>query len=237
MPSLGQRRLVWHRRDLRLTDNALYRDLQHQDGHNQEPEVVVVSLFVLDRSEFYPRTTLENVQSVTRGPHASRLLVDSLTDLRRELRSRGSDLVIRRGNPLLIVPEMAREMGATQVIWSEEPGVYETNISQAIRQYFLNNTNTRPVVECTSCLYHPNDLPFGECQWSRMAHPKQKQSKRKKKPTMSFEPREDFADTSRERLVGMPRIMGDFRRACKKSCAGTAVPARPHHFTQQPGRY
>ena len=65
-------RLVWHRRDLRLDDNELYRDLQQRQQQ-------VVSLFVINPDEFHPRAAVDNnnnnLCSVTRGPHASRLLV------------------------------------------------------------------------------------------------------------------------------------------------------------------
>ena len=228
-----QRRLVWHRRDLRLADNELYRDLAHDNDN-----VVVVSLYVLDPDEFCPRTSTccvatgnrtknchTPVQSVTRGPHACRVLVDALTDLRRDLRARNSDLIIRRGNPLTVVPAMAREMRATHVMWSEEPGVYETQLSQRLRQHFsMSNVDAddgciQPVVECSCCLYHPNDLPVGDAQWSRLAHPKQKQRKRKlqPKPSNLVIPGTDttFVNVSAERLLGMPCIMGDFRRACR----------------------
>lgn len=168
-------RLVWHRRDLRLDDNEMYRDLQQQQQ--------VVSLFVLNPDEFHLRAAVDshNLYSVRRGPQASRLLVDALTDLRQDLRARGSDLIIARGNPLDIVPAVARQVGATDVRWCQEPGVYETNVSQALAQHFSMHTDMLPVVECSCSLYHPNDLPYGHAQWSRLAHPKQKQGKRKNK--------------------------------------------------------
>jgi len=59
---------------------------------------------------------------VTVGPHAARLLVEAVTELRANIEKLGGKLIVRIANPALIVPAIAKEVGATRVCWSEEPG-------------------------------------------------------------------------------------------------------------------
>ena len=87
---------------------------------------------------------------------------------------------MRMGNPVDIVPAIAKEVGATRVCWSEEPGVYEAETSLQVRQAL-----ERRLIPVTThvgyTLYHPNDLPTDEETWKRLAHPKQSQKSKHEK--------------------------------------------------------
>jgi len=213
--------LAWHRRDLRLHDNEIYHKVPHR----------IVSLYVINPADYQPRpcgaqTTLE---TVTVGPHASRALVHALTNLRQNLRLRGGDLVIRRGDPLLVIPEFVREINADSIVWSQEPGSYEQRISHELAKLLRPTTCVHTVMGYT--LHHPDDLPRDEETWNALARPKEK---RKKRPeahdfdttkTVSQEPDSGphtLVNVSTKRLTGLPRIMGDFRRAAR-----TAASVRP----------
>lgn len=90
----------WIRRDLRLSDNlALHTALA--EG------TTVIPLFVLD-----PRLTRGQLTSKRRIA----FLLACLRELDAELRKRGSQLVVRSGDPAKIVPEVARSVGAEVVI-------------------------------------------------------------------------------------------------------------------------
>ena len=92
--------LVWHRRDLRLFDNALYSDLGDRPS---------LSVFVFDPSDFERRPSCAEPQrwSTCRcGPHATLCLLEALTDLRQTLRSHGSELLIRCGDPASVLPQL-----------------------------------------------------------------------------------------------------------------------------------
>lgn len=220
------RRLVWHRRDLRLHDNELYTAAD-------AGETQITSLFVIDPSDF----TLKEKDTVpTTGPHACRSLIGALSDLRRRLEELGGTLLIRRGDPLEIVPAMAAQLGVDQVWWSEDPGFYETSLSRNLSSILRRQEHDRgPSVRTVSgyALYHPDDLPHGDAQWSALSRPNEK--KKKKRPTrktsmdvdgsQSTLPSDELCslvNLSPERLVAMPRIMGDFRRAAR-----TATKPRP----------
>ena len=94
-------RLHWHRRDLRLADNrALSRAAD--DGP-------VVPVFVFDQDV------------LTHGsPPRVAFMLDALAALREAYRDRGSDLIVRRGDPREVLPDLAGACGATGVTWAKD---------------------------------------------------------------------------------------------------------------------
>jgi deoxyribodipyrimidine photo-lyase len=93
------RAVVWFRRDLRLGDNpAVDAALEASDE--------LVPLFVWD-----PRLLDASVASSRRRAQ----LEAALVALDAELRERGARLVIRRGDPREVVPQVAHEAGAASV--------------------------------------------------------------------------------------------------------------------------
>jgi deoxyribodipyrimidine photo-lyase len=90
--------IVWFRRDLRLEDHPAL--LEAVSGSSQ-----VLPLFVLDDR------LLDQA-----APARAWLLQQSLRALDRSLRARGSGLLVRRGRPEVIVPEVATEFDASVVL-------------------------------------------------------------------------------------------------------------------------
>ena len=98
----------WLRRDLRLHDNqALEAALAGGDA--------VVPLFVLDEA-------LLTLYAASEKRIA--FMLDSLRSLDRSLRERGSYLVVRKGKPADVVPQVVRELGATAVFVQAESEPY-----------------------------------------------------------------------------------------------------------------
>jgi deoxyribodipyrimidine photo-lyase len=98
--------LVWFRRDLRLADNAALRAAVAQGG-------AVIPVFVWapeEDGEWAP------------GAASRWWLHHSLERLGRELRARGSRLVIRQGRASDVLCRLARETGARHLFWNR---VYE----------------------------------------------------------------------------------------------------------------
>jgi deoxyribodipyrimidine photo-lyase len=91
--------LVWFRNDLRLADHAALRAAM-RDGRP------VVPVYVLD----------DAAAGAWAAGGASRWwLHHSLVALRADLAARGASLVLRRGNAVDVMPELARAVGATEV--------------------------------------------------------------------------------------------------------------------------
>jgi deoxyribodipyrimidine photo-lyase len=92
--------LVWFRDDLRLDDNPALTAAA--------AEGPVVALFVLER--------VEGARAL--GGAAKWWLHHALASLREDLAARGVPLVLRRGDPRAIVPDVARALGAGGVHWN-----------------------------------------------------------------------------------------------------------------------
>ncbi|HUO22169.1 MAG TPA: deoxyribodipyrimidine photo-lyase [Caulobacteraceae bacterium] len=92
--------LLWFRQDLRLADNPAL----HAAAASGRP---IIPLFILhEASDGRPWGA------------ASRWWLDkSLRALASDLEARGSRLILRRGDPAMIVPALAQEMGA-EVVWN-----------------------------------------------------------------------------------------------------------------------
>lgn len=106
--------VLWFRRDLRLDDlPALGRAASVGSAG-------VLPLFVLDASLLHPA-----------GPNRRRFLAESLRALDLEL---GGTLVLRQGDPRLVVPAVAEEVGARVVAATADFGPYGTARDRAVAE-------------------------------------------------------------------------------------------------------
>lgn len=142
--------VYWFRNDLRLHDNeALSGALAAAD--------VVLPVFVIDPTWF---TELPAIGFRKMGVFQSQFLLESLADLRDSLRQRGSDLIVRMGNPAKLLAEMAQETGATAIYASKEVTQEETDLESDLSKR-LKPLNIDLELIWQSTLYHVRDLPFG----------------------------------------------------------------------------
>ncbi len=108
--------IVWFRRDLRLHDHpALLAAMERADR--------VVPLFVVDPTLVGGRFASTN---------RTWFMLESVRALRDTLRGRGSDLVVRTGDPRDVVPGIARELGAGAVYVSRDHAPYGRRRDRAV---------------------------------------------------------------------------------------------------------
>ena len=110
--------IVWFRRDLRLHDHpALVAALAAHPS--------VVPVFVLDEA------LLEG-----RWPAANRVwwMLGALRDLAAALEARGGRLVVRRGRPTRVLPELVAELGVTDVYVSRDHTPYGRARDRAVAE-------------------------------------------------------------------------------------------------------
>ncbi|MFB6298168.1 MAG: deoxyribodipyrimidine photo-lyase [Salinirussus sp.] len=92
--------LFWHRSDLRLADNrGLATAARNGDG--------VVPVFVFDPA------VLDHG-----SPPRVAFMLEALEKLRAGYRDRGGDLLVVRGDPVEVIPDLATEHGAGTVAWN-----------------------------------------------------------------------------------------------------------------------
>jgi deoxyribodipyrimidine photo-lyase len=108
-------RIHWHRRDLRVDDNVALAEAA--------AEGTVVPLFVFD----------DDVLAHAAPPRVA-FMLDALAALRELYRERGSDLVVRRGDPAEVVPDVAAEYGAEAVHWNRDYSGLASERDAAVRR-------------------------------------------------------------------------------------------------------
>jgi len=150
--------------DLRLLDHEPLVTAHARYAH-------VLHLFVFD-PRWYGVSRVARLPRV--GPHRARFLLDAVADLRRSLRARGTELVLRTGAVEEVVPAIAAAVSATAVLAHNEVGVEERAADAALRRALGRISASAGVpssgggsgvrlelVWGGATLYHVEDLPFG----------------------------------------------------------------------------
>ncbi len=142
-PTPPQPILVWFRRDLRLTDNPAW-------SWAAESGRPVVPVFVLDEAE--------GERPI--GGASRWWLHGSLEALDRALRRQGSRLVLRRGMAGPTLAALARETGASTVVWNR---LYEPAIARRDEEIEERCARTGPETRTfpASLLFEPVDIRSG----------------------------------------------------------------------------
>ena len=96
--------IVWFRDDLRLSDHPAL----HAAAAPGRP---IICLYILDETTRHP--TARPI-----GGAARWWLAQSLRALQKSLGALGVPLLLRKGSAVRIIPEVAREVGASEVVWN-----------------------------------------------------------------------------------------------------------------------
>jgi deoxyribodipyrimidine photo-lyase len=140
--------LVWFRNDLRVHDNEILLDAVRKADK-------VLPVYCFDPFYF---TKSASGDSKT-GNFRARFLLEAVADLRKNLQSLGSELIIRKGNPAEILPELALEYEVNEVYHHREVAYEETAISEQVETALWKiKLNLKHFIGHT--LYHKEDLPF-----------------------------------------------------------------------------
>ncbi|GAB5533997.1 MAG: DASH family cryptochrome [Rubricoccaceae bacterium] len=147
--------LLWLRNDLRLHDHAALAsamDAAGPDGH-------LLATYILDPRQL--ELTEWGVRKTESYQLAFRL--ESLRDLRDQMRARGGDLIVRTGLPETVLPELARSAGVRSLHLSEEPMREEADVEQAVRDALpglpLHTAWTHTLVALADLPFSVEDLP------------------------------------------------------------------------------
>ncbi len=110
------RAIHWFRSDLRLNDNTALLAACEKASE-------VLPLYVLDNALLTPKP---------KARARIRFMFQCLRDLDEQLRTRGSGLVVRRGNPREVVPLVAREAGVELVTWNRDYSAFAKRRDAAV---------------------------------------------------------------------------------------------------------
>ncbi len=139
--------IVWFRNDLRLHDHEpLFRALQKTSA--------IIPVYCFDNRHFellapqFPKT----------GAFRAKFLLESVANLRKNLRALGSDLIVLKGLPEIEIARIAQETNASAVYASKEATSEEITVESRLEQN-LWKQGTPITYFWHSTLYHPEDLP------------------------------------------------------------------------------
>jgi len=144
----GKTILVWFRNVLRIHDNEILFEAARKAGK-------VLPVYCFD--PFYFKTTSSGLQKT--GNIRARFLLESVADLRENLRKLGSELIVRTGNPAEVILQLAQQYQVSEVYHHREVAFEETEISEAVETALWKiRLNLKHFIGHT--LYHKEDLPF-----------------------------------------------------------------------------
>ncbi|MFT7121222.1 MAG: deoxyribodipyrimidine photo-lyase [Neolewinella sp.] len=142
--------IIWFRNDLRLHDNEALTDALK---HAKE----VLPVYIFD-----PRTwrgTLPHTGLPKIGGHRAKFLLESVANLKKNLRKRGADLLIRIGKPEEILAELTQETRARWVFCNRERIQEELVVQEAV-EAALWTVGREVYYSRGKLLYYTADLPF-----------------------------------------------------------------------------
>ncbi|XP_045130719.1 cryptochrome DASH-like isoform X1 [Portunus trituberculatus] len=143
--------ICWLRNDLRYHDNEIL--LKANINADQ-----VLPVYCYDPRHFkgtyhfnFPKT----------GSHRARFLLESVANLRNTLREKGSDLVVRLGQPEQILPLLVKSLSAREchIVYQEEVTKEEKDVEIKLKENCRQfGVKFHPLWGLT--LYHRADIPF-----------------------------------------------------------------------------
>jgi deoxyribodipyrimidine photo-lyase len=148
LPVMKRRAIVWFRQDLRLHDNeALTTALRMAEE--------VVPIYVFDERFFLGKTRFGFPKT---GKFRANFILESVADLRRNLRELGSDLLVQIGQPEVIVAELARQLKVSWVLCNRERTREEVEVQDRLEQRLWSH-GVELLYTRGKMLFHTQDLP------------------------------------------------------------------------------
>ncbi|KAF8387871.1 hypothetical protein HHK36_026533 [Tetracentron sinense] len=148
LPGVRVAAIVWFRNDLRVHDNECLNSANNE------------SISVLPVYCFDPRDYGKSSSGFDKtGPYRATFLIESVSDLRRNLQARGSDLVVRIGKPEIVLAELVKTVGADAIYAHREVSHDEVRAEDKI-ETAMKEESVEVKYFWGSTLYHVDDLPF-----------------------------------------------------------------------------
>lgn len=144
-----KRAILWFRNDLRLHDNEALQEAL-RNAEEIIPVYVFDERFFLGKTSFgFPRT----------GPFRAQFIIESVKDLRNNLRQRGADLIVRVGKPEDVLFQLAQEVKSSWIFCNRERTRDELAVQDALESK-LWKIGQEIRYTRGKMLYHTGDLPF-----------------------------------------------------------------------------
>jgi deoxyribodipyrimidine photo-lyase len=150
----AQRLVLWFRNDLRVHDNYIIAEAAKKISSNRKLEVVPVYCFdprfLATTSQYGPKKC---------GVIRAKFLQESVVDLKKNLKSIGSDLLVYHGTPETIIPTLMLKGAETTVLAQEEVTDEELRVDRSVRRAIKPLGGDLKLI-WGATLFHKDDLPF-----------------------------------------------------------------------------
>lgn len=141
--------IVWFRNDLRLHDNeALCDALSH--AHE------IIPIYIFDERTFLEKTRYGFAKT---GAFRAQFIIESVQNLRKNLRNRGSELIVRVGKPEEIITDIARKEKTSWIYCNRERTKEEVVVQDTLEEN-LWSIGQEVRYSRGKMLYYTADLPF-----------------------------------------------------------------------------
>ncbi len=147
--SKKRRAIVWFRQDLRLHDNVALLEAIHS-------AIEVIPVYVFDERFFGIDTDLGFPKT---GPHRTKFILESVADLRKNLRRINGQLIVRVGKTEDILFNIAEQAKSGWIFCNRERTPLEVSIQDNLEQR-LWSIGQEMRYSRGKMLYHTADLPF-----------------------------------------------------------------------------
>lgn len=144
----NKRILIWYRNDLRLHDHEPLTQASQEKS-------LIIPFYCFDIRQFnntsfdFPKT----------GNFRGKFLLESIDNLRQSLQELGSNLVIKKGHPEEIIPQIVQQLSIDKVYFYQEVTAEEIKVETAL-QKALSKLGVKTQSFWGKTLYHPDNLPF-----------------------------------------------------------------------------
>ncbi len=145
---MSKKILVWFRNDLRLHDNEM---LVEAIAKSDE----ILPVFCFDPRQF----ELTRYQTIKTGAIRTRFLLETAQDLRQSFQKFGGDILILKGKPEELLPDLVNKYEISEVYHHREVASEETEVSTCVEDALWKfKINLKHFIGHT--LYNKEDLPF-----------------------------------------------------------------------------
>jgi len=145
--------VLWFRNDLRLHDNEALVEACQKAKY-------ILPVYVFDERLFYGKTGFGFEKT---GKFRAKFIMESVADLRENLRKSGSDLIIRIGKPEVEIFNIAKSIKSSWVYCNRERTSEEVYVQDTLEKS-LWTIGQELRFSRGKMLFHTADLPFPVCQ-------------------------------------------------------------------------
>jgi deoxyribodipyrimidine photo-lyase len=145
----SRRVILWFRNDLRLHDNESLTDAIDIGAE-------ILPVYIFDERIFKGHTSFGFEKT---GRFRTKFIIESVANLRENLRKRGADLIIRIGKPEEIIFEIARQVKSNWVFCNRERTAEEVKVQDRLEKN-LWSIGQELRYGRGKMLYYTSDLPF-----------------------------------------------------------------------------